>query len=213
MSDERVARQYTKWPGPPDFATAYARITSEGWMDREEATILYRYAGMTGGDVVEVGTHYGRSAMLLAQLGRPLHCVDSWDDSFPDNGAGPYRPKEPGDVVLRTFIDNVTRLMGEVWCGLITYYRVRVEDWNPVPAGFVYLDGDHSYEGTAAQIRKGLACRPTYLAMHDVGAPATEAVTQAALNLLGPWRDKSGKVAVWGPFTTQRDWTPLPDRK
>ncbi len=146
----------------------------DGWQGPDEALMLMKWALKTEGDIVEVGTHLGRSAHLLAATRRRVHCVDPWDD-----GA--------------VYMEFMGRRPNNV-----TVHRCRIEDWKPIPAGLVYLDGDHSEEGTKAQIEKALACKPQALAMHDVGGHAEGVVVEAvAYKMLGRWSDKLSKLAVW----------------
>lgn len=43
----------------------------------------------------------------------------------------------------------------------VTLFRQRIEDWEPKDVGLAYIDGDHTYEGTRAQIAKSLDCWPS----------------------------------------------------
>lgn len=169
-----------------DFDVAFERCTSHGWLTKPEAELLVRAAQDTSGDIVEVGCYQGRSAMLLAQLGRTLHCVDPWDDSN----------DMKGDAVLAKFLENMNRIRPH----RLTYqiYPYRVEDWTPVPAGFVYLDGDHTYKGTKAQVLKALECRPQAIAAHDVNdSGGGLEVKEAMLETLGPWNERVERLAIW----------------
>lgn len=171
-----------------EFLDAFGRCTSEGWLTWEEAALLVAAASETRGTLVEFGSYMGRSAMLLAQLGRPLVCVDPWGDDCNDSMSG--------DAVLRQFTVNVARLgLPE---GSVAWRRCRVEDWRPMAAGFVYCDGDHSREGTLAQIDKALACQPQAVAIHDIDERGGGAVVrEAALERLGPWDERAGRLCVW----------------
>jgi hypothetical protein len=173
---------------PPDFESAWARVTAPGWLEKCEANLLFRAAASTSGDLVEFGSFLGRSAQLLAQLGRRLHCVDSWGDY-----RGPDGVKVAGDAAMHRFFAHMRELPGtDYWT-----HPHRVEDWGPVPAGFVYLDADHSRPGTLAQAAKALACGPRVIAAHDVGSPRDPEVAPALLDALGPWRERAGTLAVW----------------
>ncbi len=175
-----------------EYIKAYDIITSHGWLHFDEGALLIGVADKTEGSIVEVGCYQGRSAMLLAQLERPLHCVDPWDDSFSTD----YK----GDRVLELFLSNMKGLavkMGPRFPSVIVA-REKVEDWKPVEAGFVYLDGDHTYKGTKAQIEKALACHPQAIAIHDCNDRGEGAnVKRAALELLGPYCQRMGAMAVW----------------
>src|SRR3990167_10503389 len=124
-----------------------------GWLDIEEALLLYEYARRTEGDILEICSFKGRSTTLLASLGRTIHAVDPFDNF--DEGV-------PGDDIEKVFKENTSRFEN------VVLYRMRGEDWEPRPVGFAYLDGDHTYEGTVAQIKKALECNPQIIPDLDV---------------------------------------------
>ncbi len=172
-----------------EYQEAFDAITSHGWLSFSEGRLLIETAERTTGDMVEVGSYYGRSAMLLGHLAvrdnRTLYCVDPWDDNFSTD--------RPGQEILDIFLRNTERY-GEH----VVPVRTRVEDWETRPAGFVYLDGDHTYEGTLAQINKALSCNPQFIAVHDVSnSQGGRLVTDACLKLLGKWTELVDTLAVW----------------
>jgi len=166
-----------------EFIDKFQRCTSHGWLDWDEAILLVAYAELTEGPIVEVGSYFGRSAMLLGQLGRRVYCVDPWDDFFSTD--------MKGEQIYQRFLANTKGLD-------VVPVRTKVELWQPVLAEFVYLDGDHSYQGTVNQIRAAKACRPRYVAIHDVAEDGGGAqVRKAAVDTLGMWKERNGKLAVW----------------
>lgn len=187
------------------FNELFGRITSHGWLTLDEAMLLVSAAEGTRGPMVEVGSYMGRSAMLLGQLMeeyaepcqsgqrwlkrvRPLYCVDPWDDHFSSD--------MPGQDIYTRFLENIHSLPNGG--ANITPVRCKVEDWQAIPAGFVYLDGDHTYKGTLAQIHKAKQCLPEVIAIHDVndGGQGNE-VKRAAVLMLGPWYKRQGALAIW----------------
>lgn len=188
-----------------EFIDAMQQLTSDGWLHWDEALLLVSYAEMTSGPIVEFGCYMGRSAMLLSQVkytsveeinGGQLHrkqcrkliCVDSWDGSFSS--------EHSGNETYKKFRVNMESIGA-----IADICRCRVEDWPAQPAGFVYCDGDHSYDGTMAQARKAIECDPQYVAFHDVSDSVVGAnVKRACLKVLGEWREKINGVAVWGPL-------------
>ena len=169
------------------FDELFNRATAHGWLSRDEAWMLVTYAERTVGNIVEVGSYMGRSAMILAGLGRPLYCVDPWDDQFSSD--------YPGDTIYAQFLENVGSIPE---CEHVYGIRKRVEDWTPIEAGFVYLDGDHTYRGTKAQIEKALDCSPQIIAIHDyseVGGGAE--IKRAADKLLGQYHMRCDRLAVY----------------
>jgi hypothetical protein len=184
-----------------EFYDALNRCTSHGWLDWAEAILLVAAAEETSGRIVEIGSYMGRSAILLGQLTsmsyehiqggqksvklpREVLCVDPWDDKFSTDMAG--------QTIYLKFLANTH------WLPNVVPIRSRVEDWKPVSAGFVYCDGDHSYDGTVHQLKKALECKPSAIAVHDVcSAGGGLLVQEAALSVLGRWSEKEGKMAVW----------------
>ena len=154
----------------------------EGGLYWSEAKLLWDWASKTSGKILEVGSAYGKSAVLLGTLAkqqsRNLICVDPW---FGDHG----------EKLYRIFLKNIKDLP-------ITAERKRIEDWDPQPVGFAYLDGDHSYEGTQAQIRKALACNPSVIAIHDFGEDHEQLIVAVAtVILLGRPIARAERMAIY----------------
>jgi hypothetical protein len=141
------------------FDAAWSRVPDEGWLTREEGMALWAAANLpaaASGRILEVGSYFGRSTVLLAALGRMIYSVDPFDGFHSDLS---------GDYIAEQFINNLrTRSIFNV-----TQFRQRVEDWmrTPLPCSFAYLDGDHTTEGTIAQIDAALACGARVIAIHD----------------------------------------------
>lgn len=166
-----------------EFEKAYESITTDGWLTENEAKILWDTAQKTKGVIVEVGSYRGRSASLLGKLGRPIICIDPWDDRF--------HSELSGDEIFAHFKENTKGLD-------VTPMRMKVENWTPILAEFVYLDGDHTYEGTVAQIKKALECNPKYIAIHDVNdSGGGVEIKRAAIQLLGDYQLRSDRLAIW----------------
>lgn len=170
-----------------DFQKIFHCCTSHGWLTEDEARLLVAYVEKCPvGDIVEVGCYMGRSAMLLSQLGRMLHCVDPWDNSFSTDFGG--------DEIYRRCKENVL----SVATSPVSFDRKRVEDWTPVPAAFVYLDGDHTEQGTRSQIIKTFQCNPAYIGVHDIADKGEgRIVREVAESLLGPALAIVGRLGIW----------------
>lgn len=162
-------------------------LPAKGWLAREEAELLLATAASTHGSILEVGTYHGRSAKLLASLGRVLHCVDPFEgfDSDDPSGEAAYA------AFLALELPNVQ------------LHRCRVEDWRARPVGFAYLDGDHTFAGTKAQVRKAMECGPSAVAAHDFSNSSGGVhVRNACLLLLGEPDELKGTLAVWRSVRT-----------
>lgn len=167
------------------FEEAYETIPGNGWLSVYEARLLWDAAKSCVGPILEVGSHQGRSTVLLAQLGRPVYAVDPLDGFMAE------RTGDELDAILRSNLRDR---------GLdtVTLFRQRIEDWEPLPVGFAFLDGDHSHEGTLAQIEKARQCHYPVISIHDVNESGGGAVVRdAAISILGQWSVKVGSLAVW----------------
>ena len=171
------------------FEEVYATLP-DGWLTEPEARLLWDTAQKAEGPILECGAYKGRSTVLLACTGRHVYTVDPFDGFDSDL---------TGKEVETIFWNN---LKGR---GLhnVLLFRCRIETWGPLKVGFAYLDGEHTYKGTQAQIEKALQClttSPHYIGLHDVNdsGQGTE-VKRAALEILGPWAERTERLAIWGP--------------
>jgi SAM-dependent methyltransferase len=165
------------------FEQAYERIPGNGWLSKGEAKLLWEEVAFTEGGILEVGCYQGRSTCLLAQTGRTVIAVDPFY-GFTDDGKD--------EIIRSLFLANIAQYPN------VVHVHKKVEDWEPVPCGFCYLDGDHTYEGTIAQIKKALECKPRGIAVHDVNDSGQGVhVKRAALELLGDWKARVERLAVW----------------
>lgn len=190
------------------FDEVYRNLPS-GWLEEDEARLLWNEVGRIEGPILEVGCYKGRSTCLLAALGRPLYCVDPFEGFDSDDPTGNRTKDEwlsrmsnldSGLMLLDLNVppeeDWTLRIKGESTS--ITLFRSRIEDWTPRPVGFAYLDGDHTYQGTVNQIRKALWCSPEVIAVHDVNdSGGGKDVKYACSVMLGPWTERVNRLAIW----------------
>lgn len=166
------------------FEEVYDNIPGNGWLSKEEASLLWEMVNQTTGDILEVGCYKGRSTCLLAATGRWMYCVDPFSGFDSDDPSG--------EAILKEWNDNITsRKLSNIFL-----YRCKIEDW---PAyshrfGFAYLDGDHTSQGTINQIQQALLGRPDTLAIHDYPDPG---IRQASNKLLGTPTKVVERLAVW----------------
>jgi predicted O-methyltransferase YrrM len=186
MPTSMQMQQQTR-PGPPAPAEIdpdlwRAFLETPGFMPQDEARALYAaaLAGAAAGELVEIGTYQGKSAILLAGAaragGRLLLTVDHHRGSEEHQPGWEYHDPELVDpavglidtlplarrsLALAGVEDVVVLLVGRsadlarVWTGV---------------AGFVFIDGGHTdeaartdYEGWAPKLAPG-----GVLAIHDV---------------------------------------------
>ena len=138
------------------FEEVYETIPGTGWLYKEEARLLWTVASTCEGPILEVGCYQGRSSILLSALGREVHCVDPFSGFDSDDPTG--------DITKGKFIKNLQ----ERGIENVRLHRRKVEDWFPMFIfGFAYLDGDHTYEGTLAQIDKAMIAGAKEFCIHD----------------------------------------------
>jgi hypothetical protein len=170
------------------FEEVYEMIPADGWLSLEEARLLWKWATKVNGPFLEVGCFKGRSSALLsvAAGANKVHCVD------PFKGFSTEDPS--GELTFEAFKENI----GGRELSNIIIHKTKIEVWNPRPVTFAYLDGDHTAQGTSAQIRKAIQCQPSVVAIHDVNDSGGGAeVRDAAIAKLGPWTERVERLAVW----------------
>lgn len=160
---------------PSEFEVVTRRVSAATGSDASgifsycspiELVTLYRLARSCprGTIALEVGSHFGASACYIgtamSQIGGMLYCVDTWGNETMPEGL---------QDTLAIFQNN-TRGLGSV----IRPIRKRSEllesgDFE-VPLGFVFFDGDHSYESVStdwARLEPWLGPKAT-VAFHDI---------------------------------------------
>jgi len=130
-------------------------LPSDGWLEKDEADWLAESARNTEGVILEVGCYYGRSTVLLASLGRRVISVDPFVNFNTCDMSGEVAKQAWRTNMMSRGITN-TEL-----------FVCKIEEWEGLPIGFAYLDGDHTFEGTVRQIEAALQWNPTEICVHD----------------------------------------------
>ena len=141
------------------FDEAWEIIPGNGWLHKEEGQLLWNVVQSCRGDILEVGCYQGKSSCLMALAAgvqRQIHSVDPFEGFDSDDMTG--------DKTLDAWIQN-TGARSE-YCN-IRLWATKVELWKPLPCGFAYLDGDHTYQGTVNQIRKARETGCKEVCIHD----------------------------------------------
>jgi predicted O-methyltransferase YrrM len=122
------------------FEAAWAAASDvEGWLTEDQARALWIAAAAVelGRSIVEVGSHRGRSTIVLAhaaQAGVEIVAVDPFDDVRWGGGAETYelflKSLRAAGVEERVRVVRATS-------------EAAVRDWDGRPLGFVYVDGAH----------------------------------------------------------------------
>lgn len=148
-----------------------AALAADGWMHNDELAWLAARA-QEARSIIEVGCWKGKSTLALADNtpGR-VYAVDHWNGSAGDPHCEELRRRGP-DCIFEDFQRN----MGpRIAAGRVRPMRMesKVAAWQfqPVSADFVFLDGDHRYDGVRQDIDlyAALVKPGGILAGHDYG--------------------------------------------
>jgi hypothetical protein len=129
---------------PTDFHKAWARSSAiDGWLSVAQARALYDAAGRVGrgGSIVEIGSHHGRSTVMLASGKHSsvrLLAVDPWDDPRWGGGRSAYE----------NFQASTAGLDVEVFRGLSAEAARQFDG----EVDLLYIDGAHDRESVLADL-------------------------------------------------------------
>ena len=167
------------------FEEALASTPHRGWLKEDEARLLWdRVNQSPRGTVLEVGSYYGRSTVLLAHTGHRIYVVDPF--------VGFDTCDMSGEDAYKGLIENLMKR------GLynVTIFKQKIEEWSILPVVFAYLDGDHTFEGTVAQIKIAIEAGAKRMCIHDYeragdGLEVVRAVASIPLNVV----ETAGRMA------------------
>jgi hypothetical protein len=112
--------------------------------------------------VCEVGSWAGRSAILMAQAGATVTCVDTWEGSENDEGCKHY-DRSHGSP-LEVFLKNTKGLT-------ITAHAARSPEaaakFDDAEFDIVYIDAEHDYASVLADIKAWKPKAKRWIAGHD----------------------------------------------
>ena len=139
---ETPAEPHLDDPGDADFNTVWELAdTIPGWLKRGQARLLFDEARRLppGARVLEIGSHQGRSTVVLAKaveaLGGRVTCVDPFVEGRLFGGI-PTREK---------FERNVAAAGVERLVDLVPDYSTRLRPQWDQPFDLLYIDGKHDY--------------------------------------------------------------------
>lgn len=162
----------------------------EGWLTEEQARVLYDEAARVAPDrVVEIGSHHGRSTVVLASTGARVTAVDP----FPDD----WRYGRPDtEARLREHL-AAAGVAQDVEVVVATSAAVRA-DWDD-EVRLVYVDGKHDHWSCRDDLRWAEHVRPgDTVLVHDAfsslgvtSALVRDALTGSTLRYV----DRTGSLA------------------
>jgi predicted O-methyltransferase YrrM len=164
-----------------DFERAWTQAeTIEGWLTRGQARMLFDAAAQTraGETIVEIGSHQGRSTVILASAKPPgvnMVAVDPFEDVRWGGG--------PGAIDIFDGNLRAAGLRNEVT--LVRRYGAEAgRAWSDGPVGMLFLDGAHDYSTVVSDLTAWLTHLSPNAAvlMHD--AYSAPGVTRAAFRFM-----------------------------
>lgn len=162
----------------------------EGWMDKEE---LYWLMGLSSGSTVgvEIGCYCGRSTKAMAgSIRELLVCVDPWNMKGISDAEEKFRKNLWNEIETK----RVHVIRGESQ----SVKSQVLEALGGRPADFIFLDGDHSYDGVIRDIDTYLdvVAPGGVLCGHDFYARSWPEVTRAVLERF-PKNYRLGPKNIW----------------
>src|SRR5687768_4910758 len=125
-----------------DFSAAWRRAEPiDGWLSEGQARALYQAAaGSSDGEIVEIGSHHGRSTVILGAAGRRVVAIDPFDDERWGGG------KDAQTVFSRNVDGLDVRLIRKTSSDA-------ARDWTG-EIGVLFLDGSHALEQVRLDIQE-----------------------------------------------------------
>ena len=166
---------------PAGFSDAFTRARDvPGWLTEAQARDLYDAAAAVppGGRVVEIGSHHGRSTIVLAAAGADVVAIDPFPPDWRYGGPGTEQACRAN--LARAGVEDRVDLR-------VTTSSAARADWDG-PVDLVYIDGKHDYWSARDDLRWSTYLRPGGIVLvHD--AFSSLGVTTALLHeLIGPSR-------------------------
>ena len=166
-----------------DLNKIYTHLT------KEEKMMLYKLALKKTGVFVEIGSYFGASScfIALAQVNKypvpKLYCVDTWiNDGMSEGERDTYE----------MFIENTKGFKNIIFPlrGKSTFVAKQFQE----NIDFLFIDGDHSYEGVIADINAWFPKLNinALVLFHDVGW--AEGVIRAIAEHVEPIAKKTGRL-------------------
>lgn len=164
-----------------------------GWMSDVELSFLAQCAGEAK-TIIEIGSYEGKSARALADNSSPeatIYCVDPWNAPifWKDNNMFVVNESTFGMFQINMLDHLKTKKV-------IPVCKKWSEATVDIPADFIFIDGDHSYEAVKHDIIKALKHLKSggILAGHDNNWPG---VVKAVKELLTEYTVRNEETIWW----------------
>ena len=147
-----------------DFSAVWAKVREvEGWLTEGQARRLWQCSqDAPGGQFVEIGSHHGKSAAVIAtgRADSSLLAIDPWDDPRWGGGSESFNRFE------ETLAALACRERVEIFRGLSSEAHQQI---GPRQFDFVYIDGAHDFRTVRDDIKSwGSRINPGgFMAIHD----------------------------------------------
>lgn len=124
-------------------------------LNLQEAALLYKTAKKSTGNIVEIGRKYGGSALLLASAAADDQIVYSVDVADNTKVKGNFKLAPESVTKKIRLLKGLSKDVADKWTS---------------PIGLIFIDGDHTYDGVALDIKKWcpFVVKGGYAIFHDV---------------------------------------------
>jgi predicted O-methyltransferase YrrM len=148
---------------------------------QEERVFLYQIASKLSRNntIVEIGSYLGASTCFLAagcdRKGGHVYAIDTWENQALSEGLR---------NTYEEFLDNISDYKHKI-TPIRSFSVDAAQDFSK-PIDFIFVDGDHSYEGDMADLEAWLPkLKPkAWLVLHDIGW--AEGVNRAIKEIVEP---------------------------
>jgi predicted O-methyltransferase YrrM len=196
---EQIRGGHVTRPSPPAFDDTLVAVADvAGWMTDAQARLLWERAARVpgGGQIVEIGSYHGRSAIVLARAAADDVEVVAIDPHA-GNDRGPQEIRgsaNEGERDHQAFLRNLERAGVQARVRHLRLPSQAARQEVPRPIDLLYIDGAHRYQPARDDIRvwgASVATGGTIL-IHDAfcsvgvtGAIVTELLTSRDVRYVG----------------------------
>lgn len=165
--------------------------TIDGWLTEDQARVLHAEASAADGTVVEIGSHLGRSTVVLGASGSRVVAIDPFPDDW--RYGRPDTASRCRANLARAGVDDVVSLVERPSSDVLAAWSERV--------GLVYVDGKHDVVSCLRDVRwtRWLAPGGRFL-VHDAFSSIGVTLAVLVVALLGRrsrYLGRTGSLALF----------------